>query len=193
MMKSGVPRALTAATTALAVALALGGCASSNPSGGAGPAPVPAGFKRFTDGPVSFAYPAGWRVGPRPGQEATGVVRISPPGSSSGAAGPLVGFGRFEVSAPVEPSESFDAHSAEETGVYGRRLTGQEDVDVEGAAAARRFEFDFEDSEAKTPLRKLDLVVIGPNRRTLYNLIAQAPAGEADKLERAIESFRLEG
>ena len=186
---------MTTVATALAVALALGGCATSSSSGGGEPAPVPAGFQRFTEGAVSFVYPAGWREERRPGQAASSLVGLSPPGSppEPSGAGPLVIFGRFQVSASVEPSKSFDDHSFEQTGVYGRRLTGQEDVDVEGAEAARRFEYEYQDRERRTSMRKLDLVVIGPDRRTLYNLVAQAPAGEADKLEPAIESFRLEG
>ena len=195
LMRSDVPRTLTTVATALAIALALEGCATSSSSGGGEPAPVPAGFQRFTEGAVSFVYPAGWRAERRPGEAASSLVGISPPGTppDPSGAGQLVGFGRFQVSAPVEPSTSFDDHSFEQTGVYGRRLVGQEDVDVEGAEAARRFEYEYQDRERRTSMRKLDLVVIGPDRRTLYNLVAQAPAGAADKLEPAIESFRLEG
>jgi len=186
-------RASAVAATALVVGLALGGCTLSETSDGGEPAPVPQGFQRFEGNGVSFAYPAGWRVGEGPGQAAATVVRISPPGSPPDAAGagPLVGFGRFEVSTAAEPEESFDAHRNEETAVYARRLLGQDDVEVPGAAASRRYEFEYESQKGSTPMRKLDLVVVGADRRTLYNLIAQAPVGEADRLAPAIESFRL--
>jgi len=193
-MKADVAGRIAACALTVIVGLALTGCASSpTPGSGAGPAPVPEGFQRFTESGVSFAYPAGWRIGRPPGQAATSVVRITPPADPPDAAESLVGFAQFEVSSSVDPEESFGAHVSEETGVYGRDLVDQGDVDVPGAPAARRFELEYDSPEGGARMRKLDLVVVGPDRRTLYNFYARAPVGQAAELEPALESFRLGG
>jgi hypothetical protein len=174
-------------TIALAMLAALAGCGGDEPGGGAD---VPEGYAVYRGEGVSFAHPAGFEAETK--TNANGVEEITLKDPDGGADAPYVHLtiapDRGDDIDPLLRSVRVATES-----IFKGEVSGEREVDVDGATAARRVDI-RQPSRDGTVFERESLLVLAPDER-FYILSAAAPESEEDAIDRdaVIGSFRLQG
>lgn len=171
----------------LACALALTGCGAGTKAPGPTRHPaVPRGFTRTTAGPVSFAYPAGWRRG------------TAPPGSSAvlqRAQGRVV-YAQASVLTKVpqvaDPEiVGTDAYSAVLVNATNVNRGPFRPIKVSGAMKAVRLDYTFQSTGSQAAARGTDVSVVYGGRKALVlrvsGLRTALPDATVEQIVRSVE------
>ena len=135
--------------------LLIAACSSGGSTGG-----TPSGFARAKGSHVSVARPANWRTGP--GASKTMTVTSSSPAEDAEVdvlENLLAGAGKGSKDMLVDTVEA-----GAEMNTSGYHRTHTESIDVDGAKAATRIDYTFND-EKKGPCQALDVAILAKNEQ----------------------------
>ncbi len=176
---------------ALALCLAAAGCGGGGDF--SGDPDVPDGYKTFSNGGVSFAYPSDWEVAERTDSDGGPAVEITPPDKTK------TPYGLIQLSVTPDGGSRFKSLADQRRlvirDVNDGKIESDEEVDIPGSKEALRATATTPPGQGSDPVEvKADSLDVRRENDDVVVLTVASPQRKGESFDAAaiVDSFRLE-